>query len=109
MSDFKVRIAYKNKDLKTVVEKEYDFIDYTEMLDRELRRILKDVEDSFFYFSNYKPKDEWDEELLKRFETIRHKLLDQANAIKRLPENLFYKDIQGTTMSFSEYLARTLK
>ena len=108
MSDFKVRIAYKNKDLKTVVEKEYDFIDYTEMLDRELRRVLKDVEDAFFYLSDYKPKNEWDEETVKRFETIRHKLLDQSNAVKRLPENLFYKDIQGTSMPFSEYIARIL-
>ena len=48
MSDFKVKIEYKNKDLETVVEKEYGFIDYTEMLSLELKRILMDVEDSFY-------------------------------------------------------------
>ena len=47
MSDFRVKIEYKNKDLETVVEKEYDFIDYTEMLNLELKRILMDIEDAF--------------------------------------------------------------
>ena len=109
MSDWKVKIEYKNKDLETVVEKEYEFIDYTEMLCRELKRVLNDIEDAFFYFSGYKTKQEWDEETIKRFDTIRHKLLDQANAIKRLPENLSYKNIQANTMSMGELLSRTLK
>ena len=109
MSDWTVKIEYKNKNLETVVEKEYDFMDYTEMLRMELMRVIMEVEDAFYTFSGNKQKDEWDSELMEKFKRIRHKLLDQANAIKRLPENLFYKDIQGTTMSFSEYLARTLK
>ena len=43
MSDFVVRIQYKNKDLETVVEKEYEFIDYTEMLNLNLKRILSEI------------------------------------------------------------------
>ena len=109
MSDFKVKIEYKNKELETVVEKEYDFIDYTEMLSRELNRILKNVEDVFFYMSDYKPKNEWDKELLERFDNIRHKVLDQANAIKRLPNTLSYKTIPANTMSISEFISRSLK
>ena len=109
MSDFKVKIEYKNKDLETVVEKEYGFIDYTEMLSLELKRILMDVEDSFYYFSGNKQKQDWSPELNERFQKIRHKLLDQANAIKRLPENLSYKGIKATSMPFSEFIARTLK
>ena len=109
MSDFKVNIEYKNKDLETVVEKEYSFIDYTEMLNLELKRILMDVEDAFYYFSDNKQKSEWAPEALDRFNKIRHKLLDQANAIKRLPENLSYKGIKASTMPFGEYLAKTLK
>lgn len=114
MSDWIVRIEYKNrnpetKDLQTVVEKEYEFIDYTEMLSRELNRVLKKVEDAFFAFSGYKPKTEWDQEMLERFDEIRHKLLDQANAIRRLPENLSYCNVKANTIPFSEYLARTLK
>ena len=109
MSDFKVKIEYKNKNLETVVEKEYDFIDYTEMLNLELKRILMDVEDAFYYFSGDKQKQDWTPETTERFNKIRHKILDQANAIKRLPETLSYKNIKANTMSFSEYLARTLK
>ena len=109
MSDFVVKIEYKNKNLETVIEKEYSFIDYTEMLNLELKRILMDVEDAFYYLSGNKQKDEWDSELSEKFNKIRHKLLDQANAIKRLPENLSYKDIKASTMPFSEFLARTIK
>ncbi|MBP5423982.1 MAG: hypothetical protein J6Y78_16235 [Paludibacteraceae bacterium] len=109
MSDFVVKIEYKNKNLETVIEKEYSFIDYTEMLNLELKRILMDVEDAFYYLSGNKQKDEWDSELTEKFNKIRHKLLDQANAIKRLPENLSYKDIKASTMPFSEFLARTIK
>lgn len=109
MSEFKVNIEYKNKDLETVVEKEYDFIDYTEMLNLELKRILMDIEDAFYYFSDNKQKQDWSPELTERFKKIRHKILDQANSIKRLPENLSYHNIKASTMSFSEYLERTLK
>lgn len=109
MSDFRVKIEYKNKDLETVVEKEYDFIDYTEMLNLELKRILMDVEDAFYYLSGNKQKQDWSPELTERFQKIRHKLLDQANAARRLPDNLSFKGIKATTMPFSEYLARTMK
>ena len=109
MSDFKVKIEYKNKNLETVVEKEYNFIDYTEMLNLELKRILMDIEDAFYYLSGNKQKQDWSPELTERFQKIRHKLLDQANAIRRLPENLSYKGIKANTISFAEYLAKTLK
>jgi len=109
MSDFKVKIEYKNKDLETIVEKEYDFIDYTEMLSLELKRVLMDIEDAFYYFSGNKQKQEWSPELTERFQKIRHKLLDQANAVKRLPQNLSCNGVKANTMSFSEYLARTMK
>ena len=109
MSDFKVTIEYKNKDLETVVEKEYSFIDYTEMLNLEIKRILMDVEDAFYYFSGNKQKSEWSPELSERFNKIRHKLLDQANAVKRLPENLSYNGVKGNTIPFSEFIAKSIK
>lgn len=108
MSDFRVKIEYKNKDLETVVEKEYGFVDYTEMLSLELKRILMDIEDAFYLFSGNKQKQDWPPELTERFNKIRHKLLDQANAIKRLPDNLSYHGIKATTMPFSEFIARNL-
>ena len=109
MSDFKVKIVYKNKDLEPVVEKEYDFIDYTEMVSLDLKRILMDIEDAFYYFSGNKQKKDWDQETSERFMKIRHKMLDQANAIRRLPENLSYMSVKGTSMPLSEFIARSIK
>ena len=44
MSDWTVKIEYKNKNLETVVEKEYDFISYTEMLNLELMRLIMEID-----------------------------------------------------------------
>lgn len=109
MSDWKVKIEYKNKNLETVVEKEYEFGTYTEMLQLELMRIIMEVEDAFYYFSGNKQKEDWPPELTERFKKIRHKLLDQANAIRRLPENLSYKGIKANQVPFGEVLAEIIK
>lgn len=106
MSDFIVKIEYKNEKLETVIEKEYSFLDYTAMLDREMRKILNDIEDSFFYFQSYNPKAQWSDEAKKRFESIRHKMLDQANAIKRLPQNLTCDGKRADQISIGEYINR---
>ena len=108
MSDFRVKIEYKNKNLETVVEKEYNFQDYTDMLSLELKRVLMDIEDSFYYFCGSK-KEDWPDEAKNRFQKIRHKLLDNANAINRLPDNLSYKGIKASTINFSEFIAKTLE
>ena len=109
MSDFNVKIIYKNRDLETVVEKNYDFISYTEMVNTELMRLIAEIEDAFYYFSGNKQKDDWPDELKERFSKIRHKMLDQANAIKRLPENLSYKGIRANQIPLSEYLVKKMK
>ena len=108
-SDFIVKIEYKNKDLETVVEKEYDFLTYTEMLYAELMRLMVDIEDAFYKFSDNKQRDDWDSETTERFKKIRHKLLDQANAIRRLPHNLSYKGNRADQVTIGEFLNRTLK
>jgi len=108
-SDWIVTIEYKNKDMETVVEKEYDFISYTQMINIELMRLITDIEDAFYAFSDYKQKEEWKPEMEERFKKIRHKMLDQANAIKRLPQNLTYKGIKANQIPASEYFARMLK
>ena len=109
MSEFKVTIQYKNKNLETVVEKEYDLISYTEMLNMELMRLIMDIEDAFYEFSGNKQKEEWSPELMERFKKIRHKMLDEANAIKRLPQNLTYKGIRADQISISDFINQTMK
>lgn len=108
MSDWIVKIEYKNKDMETVVEKEYDFLQYTEMLHLELMRVIMEVEDAFYTFSGNKQKDEWPPELAEKFKRIRHKLLDQANAIKRLPQTLSYKTHHANEMNSNEFISRLI-
>lgn len=109
MSEFKVTIQYKNKNLETVVEKEYDLISYTEMLNMELMRLIMEIEDAFYEFSGNKQKEEWTPEMMERFKKIRHKMLDEANAIKRLPQNLTYKGIRADQISISDFINQTMK
>lgn len=106
MSDFIVKIEYKNQNLETVVEKEYDLISYTEMLNLELMRLIMEVEDAFYVFSGNRQKKDWDPEMMDRFKRIRHKMLDEANAIKRLPSNLTYKGVRADQISISEFIER---
>lgn len=107
MSDFTVKIEYKNKDLETVIEREYSFPQYTELLNVELMRIIAEIEDSFYHLTN-KKKEDWDEETKNKFRHIRHKILDQANAIKRLPQTLSYRGISAASVNFSEIIAEKL-
>ena len=109
MSEFTVKIEYKNKNLETVVEKEYDFISYTEMLHLELMRLIMEIEDAFYVFSGNKQKEDWPPELADRFKKIRHKMLDQANAIKRLPQNLSYRGVKADQVSISDFISKTMK
>lgn len=107
MSDFTVKIEYKNKDLETVIEREYEFSQYTELLNLELMRIIAEAEDAFYYLTG-KKKENWDDETKSRFQHIRHKLLDQANAIKRLPQTLSYRGISASSVNFSEVIAKDI-
>ena len=107
MSDYIVKIEYKNQNLETVVEKEYDFISYTSLLHMEIMGIIKEVEDAFYEIEGGKQKKDWSPTTQERFKRIRHKLLDQANAIKRLPENLSYKGIPANQVTMGEYLNLT--
>lgn len=108
-SDWKVTIEYKNKDLETVVEKEYDFISYTEMIHIALMRIIVEIEDAFYFFSDGKRKEDWPPEYAERYKKIRHKLLDQANAIKRLPQNLTFQGHRADQISINDFINRTMK
>ena len=105
-SDWIVTIEYKNKDMETVVEKEYDLITYVDMVSASLTRTIVDVEDAFYYFADGKQKEDWPPELIEKYKRIRHKLLDQSNAIKRLPQNLTYKGIRANQIPISDFITR---
>lgn len=109
MSDFVVKIEYKNENLETVVEKEYDFQQYTQMLHLDLMHILADVESAFYHFSDNKQKADWPPEATRRFQAIRHKILDEANALKRLPYNLSFHGISAAAVDAKDYFLSMYK
>lgn len=108
MNDFSVKVTYRGKDSASGKEWTYDLKQYADLMKRELVRIIMDVEDALYVAQGDKSKDEWDEETMMRFQRVRHKLLDQANAIERLPQNLYYKDVNCMSQKASEMLAKMI-
>lgn len=80
--------------MEPVITKEYTLECYTSSMKYELMRIITDVEDAFYIAQDNKQKEDWDENVLKAFVRIRHKLLDEANAIERLPKDLQRKEVE---------------
>lgn len=108
MNDFSVKISYKNKKLENVSDRVYDFRQYAEMIKLELMRVIMDVEDAFYMLQDAKSKDDWDDETMAQFQKIRHKLLDQANAVERIPQNLYFNGMKCSDTSVSKMLADVL-
>ena len=108
MNDFTVKVAYRSKDMTDMREWTYDFKPYTEMMKRELMRIIMEVEDTIYHLQGSRSKEEWDSETMEHFQKIRHKLLDQANSIERLPQTLHYKGVSCASINLSEMLANII-
>lgn len=87
-SGLNVKVTYRNSKLEPVSTQLYSLEDYTEMMRNDLLKIISDVEDSFYVACGNKHRDEWPDELWSSFARIKHKVLDKAGDIGRLPENL---------------------
>lgn len=69
------------------------------MLSLDLKRIITDVEDLVYALNGDCSKEEWSDETLAAFNKIKHKILDKAGEIGRLPENIFDADEDGNEVS----------
>ena len=107
-NDFTVTVSYYSRADQNFVAQNYGFREYTEMLKLELIRILTDVEDAFYRFNDERPPEEWDEKSAKEFAHIRRKILDQANAIARLPETMKCKGLPIGSRNLSDLIAQAL-
>lgn len=108
-NDFTVKVVHRSKDsAQEWKEWSYDLTQYAYVTKRELVRVITDVEDALYAAQGDKSKEDWDEDTMTRFQRIRHKLLDQANAIERLPQNLYYKNVNCMSQSASEMLAQMI-
>lgn len=105
MSKFTVAVTYRNKNLEPVKEHVYDLKQYTEIIKLELMRTLGDVERAFYKFENNKDKEDWNDENYELFQRIRHRLLDQANSIERLPANIRSDGREPTAVPMSDIIA----
>lgn len=84
-----VRVVYRGKDLQPVYTREYTLEEYTEMLQNDLTRLVNDLERLCYDASDGKPKSQWNDRLWVSFNMIKHKLLDKAGDIGRLPRTLY--------------------
>lgn len=87
-----VRIVYRNAKMEPVCTKCYDLREYTDMLRNDLLRIITDVEDMAYQSNDGKEKDEWPDAAWMTFCKIKHKILDKAGDIGRLPETIIEKE-----------------
>lgn len=92
MDNIGVNVSYKNAKQETVCNRTYTFREYTEMIRVDLLRLISDVEDMAYKLNQGKPKSEWTDESWSAFCCIKHKLLDKAGEIERLPQNIVEYD-----------------
>lgn len=105
LNDYTVNIIYRNRALESVNQKNYPFVDYCQEQKMNMMRTIADVENAFYVLQDNKSKDDWSEEAMNMFQHIRHKLLDTANNVERLPQNLRCKGCRIDAMAASEYIA----
>lgn len=105
LNDYTVNIVFKNRSLEDVSRRSYALVDYCQEQKLNLMHIITDVENAFYSMQGDKTKDEWTPEAKETFQRIRHKLLDAANEIVRLPNNLQYKGVGIGVVNGTEYIA----
>ena len=105
LNDYTVNIVYKNRSLENVSQKNYSLVDYCQEQKLNLMHVITDVENAFYALQGDKSKDEWPIEAMQTFQMIRHKLLDSANSIVRLPQNLQHKGVSVNMIDGTEYIA----
>ena len=100
-----VRVTYRDKDLQPTYTKTYSFGEYAESMRADLQSLVGDVETLGYLANGNKPKEEWTDESFALFSRIKHKLLDKAGEIGRLPSNILFRNSEP----MAEYMARILE
>jgi len=92
-----VRVTYRDDRLRPTHTRVYSLAQYTDMLRADLTRLVTDVEDLCYTVNNNRSKEEWTEETFTAFNKIKHKLLDKAGDVERIPENLVVTESESLT------------
>ena len=107
--DLSVVTDIRNRNGEFIEQRNDRFVTYTNMLSLEIKRIITDIEDVFYDCQGGKDKDHWDSEAQQKFSKLRHKLLDTANAIDRLPKNLRYKGLSCNSVPAADFIAESFR
>lgn len=99
-----VKVAYRNRKMEETFSETYPLEQYTELFRDDLHKIISDVESLCYDANDGKSKEEWTDATYYGFNKIKHKLLDKAGEIGRLPENL----VEIKTESLTNFVARIL-
>ena len=97
-----VKVTYRDKNMNPTYSKTYTLNEYTEMLRTDLLKLVTDVENLCYSANGNKPKEEWSDETFSGFCLIKHKLLDKAGDIGRIPDNVVMKE------PLNQFVARIL-
>lgn len=103
-SEIGVRVVYRDRERRPTYTKLYTLAEYTEMLRADLLRVITDVEDLCYAANGNQPKEDWSDDTFAAFSKIKHKILDKAGDVGRIPENL----CEITREPISNYLARMI-
>lgn len=87
-----VKITYRNSKLEPVCTEVYGLHEYTGMIRQGLLRLITDIEVAFYVATGNKPQDEWPDDVWTSYLHIKHKILDKAGDIGRLPDNIIEED-----------------
>lgn len=101
MDNIGVHITYKNSKQETVCDKTYSLNEYTDQMRTDQLRLISDIEDMAYRLNHGKPKSEWTDDSWASFCCIKHKLLDKAGEIERLPQNI----VEYEGENFSKFVA----
>lgn len=96
--NLKVTVVYRDKNLDPTYERSYFLKDYTDMIRMNLIRVISDIEDLIYIMNDNKSKQDWSDDVWVKFQHIKHKILDNAGSIGRLPDDIGGGDNEKTAM-----------
>lgn len=85
-----VHITHRNSKLQPVADEMFTLDEYTALVCNDILRMITDVEDIIYSATGGVQKEDWPDEVWGKFSRLKHKMLDEAGSVKRLPENLIY-------------------
>ena len=86
--DLSVHITHRNSKLQPVADEYYRLDEYAVLLGNDILRMISDVEDLIYTTTGGVQRDEWPDEIWSKYSRLKHKMLDAAGSVKRLPDNL---------------------